>query len=59
MYQLLIAGWETVNAYGELIDPTIQRKLLEDQQKAKNAGDEEAMEVDEVFLKAMEQGFRQ
>lgn len=57
VYQLLIAGWETVNAYGELIDPTIQRKLLEDQQKAKNAGDEEAMEVDEVFLKAMEQGF--
>ncbi|QQS59485.1 lysine--tRNA ligase [Candidatus Peregrinibacteria bacterium] len=57
VYQLLIAGWETINAYGELIDPTIQRKLLEDQQKAKNAGDDEAMEIDEIFLKAMEHGF--
>jgi len=55
--QLLIAGWEVTNGYGELIDPIIQRKLLEEQQKAKNDGDSEAMEVDEVFLKAMEHGF--
>jgi lysyl-tRNA synthetase, class II len=55
--QLLIAGWEVTNGYGELIDPQLQRQLLEDQQSAKNAGDKEAMEVDEVFLKAMEHGF--
>jgi lysyl-tRNA synthetase class 2 len=57
VYQLLVAGWEIVNSYGELIDPRIQRKLLEEQTAAKNAGDEEAMEVDEEFLAAMEQGF--
>jgi len=56
-FQLLIAGWEVVNSYGELIDPTIQRKLLEKQSSAKNAGDEEAMELDEEFLRAMEHGF--
>lgn len=55
-YQLLIAGWEVMNAYGELIDPQIQRRLLEDQSDAKDAGDDEAMEVDEEFLGAMETG---
>lgn len=55
-YQLVVAGWEIVNSYGELIDPTVQRKLLEDQAAAKSAGDDEAMEVDEVFLTAMEHG---
>ncbi len=56
-FQLLIAGWEVVNSYGELIDPLIQRELLEKQSSAKNAGDEEAMELDEEFLRAMEHGF--
>ncbi len=55
-YQLLVAGWEIVNSYGELVDPQIQRKLLEDQAKAKAGGDEEAMDVDEDFLTAMEHG---
>ncbi len=55
-YQLLVAGWEVVNSYGELIDPRVQRELLEDQSAAKAAGDEEAMEVDEEFLTAMEHG---
>jgi len=55
--QLLIAGWEITNGYGELIDPLVQRQLLEEQQQAKNAGDAEAMEIDEIFLKAMEHGF--
>lgn len=56
-FQILIAGWEVVNSYGELIDPTVQRKLFEKQAGFKAAGDDEAMEVDEVFLKAMEHGF--
>lgn len=55
--QLLIGGWEITNAYGELIDPQIQRHLLEKQAQAKAHGDEEAMEVDEVFLRSMEHGF--
>ncbi len=56
-FQVLIAGWEVINAYGELIDPQVQRALLEKQADFKAGGDEEAMEVDEVFLKAMEHGF--
>ncbi len=55
--QLLVAGWEITNAYGELVDPRIQRKLLEDQAAAKAQGDEETMDIDEVFLSAMEHGF--
>lgn len=56
-FQLVINSWEIVNSYGELIDPQVQRRLLEEQAQAKSDGDEEAMEVDEVFLKAMEHGF--
>jgi lysyl-tRNA synthetase class 2 len=56
-FQLLIAGWEVINSYGELINPIIQRQLLEKQSSARIAGDEEAMEVDEEFLRAMEHGF--
>lgn len=56
-FQLVVNTWEIINSYGELIDPQVQRKLLEEQAKAKANGDDEAMEVDEVFLKAMEHGF--
>ncbi len=56
-FQLLIGGWEVVNSYGELIDPQVQRRLFEEQSAAKAAGDDEAMEIDEDFLKAMEHGF--
>ncbi|MCF7812645.1 lysine--tRNA ligase [Candidatus Gracilibacteria bacterium] len=55
-YQLLVGGWEIVNSYGELIDSAVQRKLLEAQAQAKAAGDEEAMNIDEEFLTAMEHG---
>ncbi len=56
-FQLVVNSWEIVNSYGELIDPLVQRRLLEEQSDAKAGGDDEAMEVDEVFLKAMEHGF--
>ena len=56
-FQLLVAGWEIVNSYGELIDPIVQRDLLEKQSAAKAAGDLEAMEFDAEFVKAMEHGF--
>ncbi len=55
-YQLLMAGWEIVNAYSELVDPIEQRVMLEDQAKDKAEGDEEAMEVNEEYLTAMEHG---
>jgi hypothetical protein len=54
--QLIIAGSEITNQYAELIDPLVQRQLLEDQSAAKAGGDDEAMEIDERFLTAMEHG---
>ena len=56
MFQFLINGEEICKAYSELVDPAIQRKNLEDQAKAKAGGDDEAMDVDEGFLLAMEHG---
>ena len=55
--QLLIAGWEITNGYSELIDPLVQRKLLQSQQAARERGDTETMELDHNFLTAMEHGF--
>ncbi len=54
--QLVIAGAEITNQYAELVDPLLERELLEAQARAKKEGDEEAMEVDETFLLAMEHG---
>ncbi|MFA6355293.1 MAG: lysine--tRNA ligase [Candidatus Paceibacterota bacterium] len=54
--QLIIAGAEITNQYAELVDPSIQRELLNAQAKAKKGGDEEAMEVSESFITAMEHG---
>ena len=56
MFQFLINGEELCKAYSELVDPQIQRANLEEQAKAKANGDEEAMDVDESFLLAMEHG---
>jgi lysyl-tRNA synthetase class 2 len=55
-FQLVVNGWEIVNAYSELIDPVDQRQRLEQQAAARKAGDEEAMELDEDFLLCMEHG---
>jgi len=54
--QLIIAGAEITNQYAELVNPIVQRELLEAQSKAREDGDKEAMEVDEGFITAMEQG---
>jgi lysyl-tRNA synthetase class 2 len=54
--QLIIAGAEITNQYAELVNPIIQRELLLSQSKAKEGGDEEAMDVSEGFLTAMEHG---
>jgi len=54
--QLIMAGAEITNQYAELVDPLKQRKLLTSQSEAKEGGDEEAMQMDERFLEAMEHG---
>lgn len=55
-FQLVINGWEVVNAYSELIDPIDQKERFENQMKAKESGDEEAMQKDTEFIEAMEHG---
>jgi len=54
--QLVIAGAEITNQYAELVNPIVQRKLLEEQSEAKKIGDEETMDMNEEFLEAMEHG---
>lgn len=49
-------GTELANAYSELNDPILQRKLLEEQQKMLSAGNEEANPYDEDFVNALEIG---
>ena len=51
-----VAGKEICNAFSELNDPIDQRKRFEDQVRMREAGDEEAHQVDEDFLRSMEYG---
>lgn len=55
-YQLVIKGTEILKGYSELIDPTIQRQKLEEQQKLLKKGDEGAMRINEEFITALEHG---
>jgi lysyl-tRNA synthetase class 2 len=55
-FQLVVHGWEIVNAYSELVDPIDQRRRLEEQAAARQGGDEEAMVMEEDYLVAMEYG---
>ncbi|GMH33872.1 hypothetical protein BSKO_01706 [Bryopsis sp. KO-2023] len=55
-FELFVNKRELCNAYTELNDPIVQRERFEDQAKAKDAGDDEAMFVDENFCTSLEYG---
>ncbi|PIV90204.1 lysine--tRNA ligase [Candidatus Gracilibacteria bacterium CG17_big_fil_post_rev_8_21_14_2_50_48_13] len=55
-FQLVVNGWEVVKAYSELVDPIDQMERFVDQASAKEAGDSEAMEMEEDYITAMEYG---
>ena len=55
-WDLIIDGYEVGTAFSELIDPVIQRERLTSQSQAAAAGDEEAMQLDHDFLRALEYG---
>lgn len=55
-FQLVINTWEVVNAYSELVDPVDQKNRFIEQEKARFLGDDEAVMMDEDYVKAMEYG---
>lgn len=56
VFQVVVCGTELCNAYSELVNPIEQRASFEAQLRAKENGDDEAMDLDEDYLLAMEQG---
>lgn len=55
-FQLIVNGQEIINGYSELVDAKEQERRLIEQSKLKANGDEEAMSIDNEYIKAMEYG---
>ncbi|WP_291046331.1 lysine--tRNA ligase [Herbiconiux sp.] len=55
-WDLYIRGFELATGYSELVDPVIQRERFVEQAEQAAAGDDEAMRLDEEFLRALEFG---
>jgi lysyl-tRNA synthetase class 2 len=55
-WDLYVRGFELATGYSELVDPVVERQRLTDQATLGAAGDDEAMRLDEDFLRALEYG---
>jgi len=55
-FELFISGREFANAYSELNDPRDQKERFEEQVKMKEAGDDEAQNMDLDYIRALEYG---
>jgi lysyl-tRNA synthetase class 2 len=55
-FEAFATGRELANGFSELNDPDVQRARFEDQARLAAAGDDEAMQIDHDYIKALEWG---
>lgn len=55
-WDLYVRGFELATGYSELVDPVVERERLTEQANLRATGDDEAMRLDEDFLRALEYG---